>query len=154
MKKKYIIVSILILAVASIVFININKKNRVSVNENKNIEDSDVPIKIEELEYNIGQLKNDKGEILIYLKLKNNSEKDIQSAAIDITDNKKLDVYIEYPDKIKSKSVSDNFYDIKNSNDSRTRIPIKDTTGSILKEVGDIKIKSYTYIIKLEDKEK
>ncbi|WP_270642137.1 hypothetical protein [Paraclostridium sordellii] len=145
MNKKLVIVILIAIVLISAIFINFSKNNENN-NESKKIKTTEnVPIKIDDIDYSIQNAKNDKGEIMIYLKAKNNSKKDISYLSVDISDGENIETTIEYLQKIKAGSTTDNYSDIKNSKDDRTKIPVKGNNGEYLHEIGSIKVKSVYY---------
>lgn len=145
MNKKLVTVILIAIVLISGILINLSKNNK---NHNKSEEiktTENVPIKIEDIDYSLEKIKNDKGEILIYVKAKNNSKKDISYLNIDVSDGENLDILIEYPGEIKAGGTTDNYNDIKNSKDSRTRRPISGNDGKFLHKTGKIKVKSVHY---------
>ena len=94
------------------------------------------------------KIKNEKDEILLYLRAKNKSKLDISYLGVDVSDGNKLDAWIEYLRKIKSGGKTDNYDSIKNSTDDRTKIPVKGSDGNVLHDVNEIKIKKIAYVFK------
>ena len=94
------------------------------------------------------KIKNEKDEILLYLRAKNKSKLDISYLGVDVSDGNKLDAWIEYLRKIKSGGKTDNYDSIKNSTDDRTKIPVKGSDGNVLHDVNEIKIKNIAYVFK------
>lgn len=145
MNKKLVIVILIAITLTIAIFINFSKNNENN-NESKKIKTTEnVPIKIEDIDYSLQNAKNDKGEIMIYLKAKNNSKKDISYLSVDISDGENIETTIEYLQKIKAGSTTDNYSDIKNSKDDRTKIPVKGNDGEYLHEIGSINVKSVAY---------
>lgn len=145
MNKKLVIVILIAITLTIAIFINFSKNNENN-NESKKIKTTEnVPIKIEDIDYSLQNAKNDKGEIMIYVKAKNNSKKNIHCLLVDISDGENVDILIEYLQEIKAGSTTDNYSDIKNSKDDRTKIPIKGNDGEYLHEIGNIKVKSVAY---------
>ncbi|CEN31361.1 hypothetical protein [Paraclostridium sordellii] len=145
MNKKLVIIILIAIVLISAISVNLSKTAENN-NESKKIKTTEnIPIKIEDIDYSIQKAKNDKGEIMIYLKVKNNSKKDISYLCVDVSDGENLDTAIEYVQKIKAGSTTDNYSDIKNSKDDRTKIPVKGNNGEYLHEIGSIKVKSVAY---------
>lgn len=145
MNKKLVTVILIAIVLISGILINLNKNHK---NHNKSEEiktTENVPIKIEDIDYSLEQAKNDKGEILIYVKAKNNSKKDISYLNVDVSDGENLDTLIEYLGEIKAGGTTDNYNDIKNSKDDRTKIPVKGNNEEYLHKIGSIKVKSVHY---------
>ena len=104
MKKKILISCIIIIITSAFIIINSMKKDYIKDNENNkaiSISSEKVPIKIEDINYKIEKIKNDKGEILLYLKAENNSSMTINQLSVNISDDDKLDTTIEYLQRIK-----------------------------------------------------
>lgn len=145
MNKKLVTVILIAIVLISAILINFSKNNKNN-NESKKIKTTEnVPIKIEDIDYSIQKAKNDKGEIMIYLKAKNNSKKDISYLNVNISDGENLDTTIEYLEEIKAGGTTDNYSDIKNSKDDRTKIPVKGNNEEYLHKIGSIKVKSVHY---------
>ena len=144
--KKYALVLSCISIVLIIVFISIYKNN-TKENALTKINTNEVPIKINKILYSVEKLKNTKGQICLYLKANNRSDIDILSLSVDVTDGEKLDTTIEYLETIKAGETTDNFYGIENSKDYRTRIPVKDTEGQYVSEIGNLFVKEVSYVI-------
>lgn len=148
MKKKILISCIIIIITSAFIIINSMKKDYIKDNENNkaiSISSEKVPIKIEDINYKIEKIKNDKGEILLYLKAENNSSMTINQLSVNISDDDKLDTTIEYLQRIKPHEKTDNYDDISNSKDDRTRIPIKNKDGDYINNIGKFKVNSISY---------
>lgn len=153
MNKKIILIPFFVLVILSVIFISNKKMNIMYKNiesTEKVVDASDLPIKIEDIEYEIETSQNDEGEILMYLKAKNNSQRDLLALSVIIVDENKKESVIEYLQKIKAQQTTDNYTSIKNSKDDRTKTPIKGSDGEYLHEIGKIQIKSIVY--KFNDK--
>ena len=144
--KKIPIVIGFIFIVLCVCFISINKNVNNNQLDKDNKNNLNPPIKIEQLDYSLEKTTNNNGEIMLYIKAKNNSNIDISYLSVSVCDGEKLDTTIEYLQKLKSGKTTDNYYDIKNSKDDRTKIPVKGTNGEYLHEIGEFKIKRISYI--------
>ncbi len=145
MKVKLLILSIITIFIGSIFIINSKKYHDTSSDKTISVSKDQVPIKIEDIDYKIESKRNEKGQILMYIKAKNNSSTTINYLTVDVRDNKKLNTSIEYLQKIKPHGKTDNYDSIKNSKDDRTKIPIKGYDGNYISELGKVDVQSISY---------
>ena len=134
MNKKIAIAIVAIIIVIGTSFIINMKDNNKNINTPPvKVSSKNLPVRVEDIEIEVKKIKNEKDEILLYLRAKNKS---------------KLDTWVEYLRKIKSGGKTDNYDSIKNSTDDRTKIPVKSIDGGALHDVNDIKIKKIAYVFK------
>lgn len=151
MNKKIAIAIVAIIIVIGISFIINMKDNNKNINTPPvKVSSKNLPVRVEDIEIEVKKIKNEKDEILLYLRAKNKSKLDISYLGVGVSDGNKLDTWVEYLRKIKSGGKTDNYDSIKNSTDDRTKIPVKSIDGGALHDVNDIKIKKIAYVF--EDK--
>lgn len=151
MNKKTAIAIVAIIIVIGISFIISMKDSNKNINTPPvKVSSKNLPVRVEDIEIEVKKIKNEKDEILLYLRAKNKSKLDISYLGVDVSDGNKLDTWVEYLRKIKSGGKTDNYDSIKNSTDDRTKIPVKSIDGGALHDVNDIKIKKIAYVF--EDK--
>lgn len=153
MKKIYIgILALVVLVVGGLIIFDKNTPYLSNNSSVKIIKGKEIPIKIDELDYNVQVMEKD-GKIYEYLKAVNNSDVNINSMWVDITDGVNPDVTIEYLAPIKSHGRTDNF-DLKNSNDDRVKLPITGKDKKPITNVGDIEITDLNYVVNVKGKPK
>ena len=151
MNKKTAIAIVAIIIVVGISFIISMKDSNKNINTPPvKVSSKNLPVRVEDIEIEVKKIKNEKDEILLYLRAKNKSKLDISYLGVGVSDGNKLDTWVEYLRKIKSGGKTDNYDSIKNSTDDRTKIPVKSIDGGALHDVNDIKIKKIAYVF--EDK--
>lgn len=151
MNKKTAIAIVAIIIVIGTSFIINMKDNNKNINTPPvKVSSKNLPVRVEDIEIEVKKIKNEKDEILLYLRAKNKSKLDISYLGVGVSDGNKLDTWVEYLRKIKSGGKTDNYDSIKNSTDDRTKIPVKSIDGGALHDVNDIKIKKIAYVF--EDK--
>lgn len=151
MNKKIAIAIVAIIIVIGTSFIINMKDNNKNINTPPvKVSSKNLPVRVEDIEIEVKKIKNEKDEILLYLRAKNKSKLDISYLGVGVSDGNKLDTWVEYLRKIKSGGKTDNYDSIKNSTDDRTKIPVKSIDGGALHDVNDIKIKKIAYVF--EDK--
>lgn len=151
MNKKIAIAIVAIIIVVGISFIISMKDSNKNINTPPvKVSSKNLPVRVEDIEIEVKKIKNEKDEILLYLRAKNKSKLDISYLGVGVSDGNKLDTWVEYLRKIKSGGKTDNYDSIKNSTDDRTKIPVKSIDGGALHDVNDIKIKKIAYVF--EDK--
>lgn len=151
MNKKTAIAIVAIIIVIGISFIISMKDSNKNINTPPvKVSSKNLPVRVEDIEIEVKKIKNEKDEILLYLRAKNKSKLDISYLGVGVSDGNKLDTWVEYLRKIKSGGKTDNYDSIKNSTDDRTKIPVKSIDGGALHDVNDIKIKKIAYVF--EDK--
>ncbi len=151
MNKKTAIAIVAIIIVIGISFIISMKDSNKNISTPPvKVSSKNLPVRVEDIEIEVKKIKNEKDEILLYLRAKNKSKLDISYLGVGVSDGNKLDTWVEYLRKIKSGGKTDNYDSIKNSTDDRTKIPVKSIDGGALHDVNDIKIKKIAYVF--EDK--
>jgi lipoprotein len=149
MNKKTVIAIVAIIFVIGCSFIISMKDSNKNINAPPvKVSSKNLPVKVEDIEIEVKKIKNEKDEILLYLRAKNKSKLDISYLGVGVSDGNKLDTWVEYLRKIKSGGKTDNYDSIKNSTDDRTKIPVKSIDGGALHDVNDIKIKKIAYVFK------
>ena len=149
MNKKIAIAIVAIIIVIGCSFIINMKDNNKNINTPPvKVSSKNLPVRVEDIEIEVKKIKNEKDEILLYLRAKNKSKLDISYLGVGVSDGNKLDTWVEYLRKIKSGGKTDNYDSIKNSTDDRTKIPVKSIDGGALHDVNDIKIKKIAYVFK------
>jgi hypothetical protein len=149
MNKKIAIAIVAIIIVIGTSFIINMKDNNKNINTPPvKVSSKNLPVRVEDIEIEVKKIKNEKDEILLYLRAKNKSKLDISYLGVGVSDGNKLDTWVEYLRKIKSGGKTDNYDSIKNSTDDRTKIPVKSIDGGALHDVNDIKIKKIAYVFK------
>lgn len=145
MKSKVIIACILVFILGVVVIIRTKNDSNNNTSQISSVNSDNLPIKVEDIDYKVESFKNNKGQVLIYLKAVNNSSTAINHLSVDISNDKNLDTTIEYLGKIEPKCKTDNYDDIKNSKDDRTKLPIKDKNGRYIYNLDQFKINSISY---------
>ena len=149
MNKKTVIAIVAIIFVIGCSFIISMKDSNKNINAPPvKVSSKNLPVKIEDIEIEVKKIKNEKDEILLYLRAKNKSKLDISYLGVDVSDGNKLDAWVEYLRTIKSGGKTDKYESIKNSTDDRTKIPVKGSDGDVLHDVNEIKIKNIAYVFK------
>lgn len=149
MNKKTVIAIVAIIFVIGCSFIISMKDNSKNINTPPvKVSSKNLPVRVEDIEIEVKKIKNEKDEILLYLRAKNKSKLDISYLGMDVSDGNKLDARVEYLRRIKSGGKTDNYDSIKNSTDDRTKIPVKGSDGGALHDINEIKIKKIAYAFK------
>ena len=168
---KKIIYPIIVISILIFTFViqinNYNKMNdlyspsfQITANKSKNnnkdpyspegvmIEEKDVPIKMNEIDYKIVQEKNKDGYVLAYINYKNNSKKYYISDLQIFFDSKQLGKNIElyYGPGVGPHKENIN-YDKAISEDLSRKIPIKDSRGNPLRKYFNYEIKQVNYSV-------
>ena len=149
-KKTAIAIVAIIIVIGTSFIINMKDNNKNISTPPVKVSSKNLPVRVEDIEIEVKKIKNEKDEILLYLRAKNKSKLDISYLGVGVSDGNKLDTWVEYLRKIKSGGKTDNYDSIKNSTDDRTKIPVKSIDGGALHDVNDIKIKKIAYVF--EDK--
>lgn len=149
MNKKTAIAIVAIIIVVGISFIISMKDSNKNISTPPvKVSSKNLPVRVEDIEIEVKKIKNEKDEILLYLRAKNKSKLDISYLGVGVSDGNKLDAWIEYLRRIKSGGKTDNYDSIKNSTDDRTKIPVKGSDGGALHDINEIKIKKIAYAFK------
>lgn len=149
-KKIAIAIVAIIIVIGTSFIISMKDSNKNISTPPVKVSSKNLPVRVEDIEIEVKKIKNEKDEILLYLRAKNKSKLDISYLGVGVSDGNKLDTWVEYLRKIKSGGKTDNYDSIKNSTDDRTKIPVKSIDGGALHDVNDIKIKKIAYVF--EDK--
>jgi len=148
MNKKIVIaiVAIMLICLSFVISIRHSSKNIKTVPSK--ISSENMPVRVEDIEIEVKKVKNEKNEVLLYLRAKNKSKLNILYLGVDVSDGNKLDTRVEYLQQIEPGGKTDNYDGIKNSKDDRTKIPVKGIDGDALHDVNEIKIKKIAYVFK------
>lgn len=151
MKKYLIVILTVILSFSAIFYFKQLKVQKLMSNSEQKVvvTDKNIPVKVEEIDCQAKSFVKD-GESYVYLQVKNNSDTDLYGVFADVDDGKEVSSFIEHHYKIKAHSKSDNFGNLENSKDERVKIPITGKNKSSIKEVGELKLKTIEYLVKVD----
>lgn len=134
MNNKFFVLIVVILLVFGVgISINVSKNTANTDKINEKIINEEVPVAIDEIDYELVKSKNKEGYVLIYIKYENNSKHRLDFLSVGIKGDPVGEITIENLISTKPGTKSDNF-DLSKSKDDRTKIPVKDLEGKYMKD--------------------
>lgn len=114
-------------------------------------ESEKLPVKIEDIDYELVQDKNKEGYVVMYVRYKNNSNYYIMNLSLSLKGDRD-EYFVENLIGVRKGEKSDNF-NLSTTKDDGTRMPVKQSKGGYMKEKDNLKIQRILYSVNVRGEE-